>query len=212
MKLRSTVALLALGTMFAVPTAARADFTWEFGTLITGDSPDGDVPWATLFVSDSGVDEVTFELTFNDGGADVGEGEFLSELYLNFDGDVSGLSLVSSDEDVENVTFSQDGFTDAARIFDIWVDFETANVDDLRIERGETVSWTFGGDGISSEDFNTLSGANGDNEPVLALLHVQGIGEDNELSGKIAPPVPEPASMGVLALGALGVLARRRRK
>ena len=210
MKLRSTLALLALGSLFAVPTAANADVLFEFEVFVTGgQAPEGDTPWATLFCDDSGDDMVEFTLEFHDNGA--GDGEFLSELHLNYIGDVSDLTLGSSDDSVENVTFDQDGFTDAGRVFDIMVDFETANSGGLRVTPGESVSWTFLGSGIECEDFNTLSGTTGEESSVFALLHIQGIGEGDEFSAKVAP-VPEPASMGVLALGALGVLARRRRK
>jgi hypothetical protein len=67
----------------------------------------------------------------------------------------------------------------------------------------------------------------GDVDDVLAALgngslriglHVQSIGDDeisdsyllNELKGGTPPPVPEPGTMGLLAMGAVGLLRRRR--
>lgn len=207
MKLARKLALLAGVATFAIPMMASADMTFEFTTVVSGDTPSGDAPWATLLCQDTGVDEVTFTLTHS---ATSTAGQFLTELMLNYDGTIPGnFDIASTNPSVTGAGFGEDAYNDAGSAYDIQLLFETSNSGGLRVEPGDSVVFTITGTGVDCLDFNVLSTPNGDGVGQLALLHVQGtFGQEG--SSKIAP-VPEPASMAALAIGALGMLARRRR-
>ncbi len=67
------------------------------------------------------------------------------------------------------------------------------------------------GTGLDSLDFATLSTPVDGVPPMLAMLRLQGVGEDGEGSSKLAA-VPEPTGMLALAFGGMALLGRRRRK
>lgn len=204
MKIRKAAFLAGAGAFLAIPAFASADMHWEFANVVTGDDPGFSGTYATLDCMQMGSDAM-FTLTFSDNAP---AGEFLSQLDLNYDGDVSGLGFDTSDDDkVQSADFGS--FVDAGSSYDIKVNFEVTGKDggSHRIGPGDSVSFTF--TGADCEKFNILSSPQGDTDGHLALLHIQGL--PNGGSAKVEP-VPEPASMAALGMGALGLLARRRRK
>jgi hypothetical protein len=202
------LAIMAAGIALAIPALSGADVSWQFNTLVTGDDPGTSTPWATLDCTDiSGGAQ--FTLSFS---ADANVGSFLSQLDLNFNGDMpSDINFSSSDASVLGASFGS--FVDAGSSYDIMVMFDTSNgIGGDRITPGESVTFSIMGTDVDCADFDVLSQPVGDGAGYLALLHIQGVGIDNQGSSKVAPgTVPEPASMAALGLGALGLLARRRR-
>ena len=186
---RKTAYLAGAGVFLAFPAFASADFSWDFSTVVSGDTPGGSAPWATLDGVTNGSD-VDFTLTFNDNGAPADE--FLKQLDLAYTGGFSGSTLVTSDPGITGTTFGP--LTDAGGHFDVKIDFSTPNNSD-RVNPGEVVTFT-----ITNADADLFT--NG-------LLHINNT-PGPEGSGKVGP-VPEPASMAALAMGAAGLLARKRR-
>ena len=202
------LAIMAAGLALGIPALSSADVSWQFNTLVTGDNPGTSTPWATLDCTDI-AGGAQFTLTYS-GDATVGS--FLSQLDLNFNGDMpNDISFSSSDASVLGASFGS--FVDAGSSYDVMVMFDTSNGNGGdRITPGESVTFNIMGTGVDCEDFHVLSSPQGDNQGYLALLHIQGLGPNNEGSAKVAPgAVPEPASMAALGMGALGLLARRRR-
>jgi len=196
MNLRKAAFLASAGVFLAFPAFAAADMSWQFNTVVSGDTPGGSAPWATLDCTNiQGGAE--FTLTFNNftgAGADT---EFLNQLDLAYNGDLSGATFSTPSQSVTGATFGS--FTDAGGSYDLKVNFETSNSSGFRVLPGDSVTFDVMGSNVSCENFTT------------GLLHINGT-TGTEGSSKVAPgPVPEPASMAALGMGALGLLARRRR-
>jgi len=197
MTFRKAAFIASAGALLAIPAFAAADMSWQFNTVVTGDTPGGPTPWATLdCVNVSGGAE--FTLTFNSFTGDGSTTEFLKQLDLAYNGDLTGATFDDNgNSGITGATFGS--FVDAGGSYDAKIDFETSNSSGNRILPGDTVTFDIMGSGVTCENFTT------------GLLHVNGT-PGNEGSGKVAPgPVPEPASMAALGMGALGLLARRRR-
>jgi hypothetical protein len=192
MKFRKAAFLAGAGALLAIPAFASADFTWNFNTVISGDTPGGTAPWATLTGTTNGSD-VDFVLTFNNTGS-PDPSEFLKQLDLAYTGGFSGSTRTTGDSRITGTTFGS--LVDAGGNYDVKIDFNTAN-NNPRVNPGDMVDFT-------------ITGANADNF-TSGLLHINNT-PGNEGSGKVAPgPVPEPTSMAALGMGALGLFARRRR-
>ena len=193
MSLRKVAFLAGAGALLAIPAFASADFSWDFNTVISGDTPGGPAPWATLTGTQDGS-SVDFVLTFNDFTGAGEATEFLKQLDLANSNLGAGNTLVSSDTRITSFDFGT--LTDAGLGFDMKMDFNTPN-NGNRVVPGDTVLFSI--TNATADDFTS------------GLLHINGT-PGNEGSGKVAPgPVPEPASMAALGMGALGLLARRRR-
>ena len=192
MNLRKAAYLAGAGAFLALPAFASA-FSWDFNTVISGDTPSGSAPWANLTGTDNGSGGVDFTLTFfGNNGAD--SSEFLKQLDIAYSGDTSGSSISSGDTRITGTSVGS--FVDAGGTFDFKIDFNTAN-NLPRVNPGDTVDFSISN--VSEGDFTT------------GLLHINNT-PGPEGSGKVAPgPVPEPASMAALGIGALGLISRRRR-
>jgi len=207
MNIRKSAFLAGAGVLFALPAFASADINWTFNTLVSGDDPGFSAPWATL-TGTNVAGGAEFVLTFS---SNAPAGEFIGGLDMNYDGSLSGASFTSDHpEKVKDVSFGD--FTDAGSVFNIDLNLLTTNKDggDHRLKPGESIRFDILGAGIDVDGFNTLSDPKGDGQGYFALLHIQGL--PNGGSSKVAPgAVPEPASMGALAIGALGLMRRRKR-
>ncbi len=192
MNFRKAAFLAGAGALLLMPAFASADFSWNFNTVVSGDTPGGTAPWANLTGTQSGSD-VNFVLTFNNLGSPSST-EFLKQLDLAYTGGFSGSTLTTGSSSITGTTFGS--LTDAGGHYDVKIDFSTPN-NSNRVNPGEVVDFT-------------ITGANADNF-TTGLLHINNTPGQSG-SGKVAPgAVPEPASMAALGMGALGLLGRRRR-
>ena len=193
MNFRKAAFLAGAGVFLAIPAFASADFSWNFNTVISGDTPGGPAPWANLTGTQDGSN-VDFVLTFNNFSGAGSTTEFLKQLDLANSNLGAGNTLTSSDSRIVGFDFGT--LTDAGLGFDLKMDFNTAN-NHPRVVPGDTVDFTI--TGASAGDFTS------------GLLHINGT-PGPQGSGKVAPgPVPEPTSMAALGMGALGLFSRRRR-
>lgn len=206
----SRVFLIGIGAFVGV--TANAVVIFDFNTVYTGVLPGGTAPFATATISDVAADTVRLRLDHNAGSAD---GQFITQLNLNM---VSVPSSISFSNYVNlakfnlPITYGENFFTDAGTQFDMKVQFQTSGAGGgvNRLKPGEFVSVDMTATGLTANNFLAYSNPVDGMPPVLALLHMQGIGPDGEESGKLEG-VPEPATL--LALGAgLAALASKRRK
>jgi len=192
MSLQKLAALASVALVVAVPAFASADFTYDFNHVQSGATPGGDAPWATLTGTQNGSN-TDFTLTFNDNNvpSQLAATEFLFQLNFAYSGDLSSSSVTSGDAGVTGSSIHD--FTDAGLKFNGEVDFNVPN-NGNRVMVGDTVHFTI--TNTNTDDFTGF------------MLHINGIGEG---SSKVNNGVPEPASMAALGMGAMGLLARRRR-
>lgn len=206
----SRVFLIGIGAFVGV--TANAVVIFDFNTVYTGVLPEGTPPFATATISDVGVDTVRLRLDHNVGSAN---GQFITQLNLNMvsvPGSISFSNYVNLNKFNLPITYGENFFTDAGTQFDMKVQFQTSGAGGgvNRLRPGEHVSVDMTATGLTANNFLAYSNPVDNMPPVLALLHMQGIGPDGEDSGKLEG-VPEPATL--LALGAgLAALASKRRK
>ncbi|MGB2936607.1 MAG: PEP-CTERM sorting domain-containing protein, partial [Phycisphaerae bacterium] len=92
--------------------------------------------------------------------------------------------------------------------YDILVAFADGELGN-RFTAGDSIHYTVTGiAGLTAGSFDFLSAPSGGHGPFLVAAHVRSIGPDED-SGWVA--TPEPASVGLLALGLGAVAALRRR-
>lgn len=198
-----TLLLGALMAMF-VATPAQATVTFYFDTLTDPPAgiPSGTAPWATLTIDNSGANTVTMSLT-HVGDADPGQ--FFATLLLNIAGYAGEAITVTGTGPngavVEGYSFGSNSQNPGG--YDLKINFDIAPPSD-RFSPGMTVSWTVSMAGLDENDFVDFSANSGR----LAQLHIQGLANGGS---QWVTPVPEPASMAALGIGALALLRRRRK-
>jgi hypothetical protein len=200
--------LCIFATLVGVYSSAHATLTWDFTDVVTGDQPQGS-SWATLTIENTGVDQVGFTLSHNNTSQAP---QFITELWMNMS-DIPANLAASYSAPITSISWGQNGTNNAGHRWDLNVDLATNNGN--RLDVGDSVSWTMTGTGLDEQDFNTFSSPQGQNTPLLGMIHLQGIpgGGSVKLSAvdiTSNQPVPEPATLAVLGLGALGLWRRRK--
>ena len=176
----------------------------QFDSMVTGFTPGGSSPWATLLVEDAGTDTVNFTFTHSPTSS---SGQFIATLWLNMEPFPVDPQMIETSPTITGVEFDHNGISNAGHVFDIQVDFETAVAGGNRLDPGESVTWQFTGTGINASAFNSMTATS---DGVLAMTHIQGI--EGGLSGKVgAGIVPEPTSMAAIAIGTVALLRRRKK-
>jgi hypothetical protein len=203
------VCVFVLGTYAADAAVITklADFEFSSGT-----SPAGAAPWLTVRFDDgggSGSVTLTFEATNLVGT------EFVSGLYLNVDPAINPGSL-SFSSPVKTGSFTTPTISrgtnsykaDGDGYFDILLSFSTSSSSSNRFDGSNALSYTITGPAsLTAASFDFLSSSGGKpGYPIAA--HVQGIGHCGSYSGWVTA-APEPASLSLLALSALGMVRRR---
>ena len=179
-----------------------------------GTSPAGAAPWVTATFQDTVPGVVTMTLT----ATNLTGSEFISNYYFNIDSSMNPSNLTFS-APVKTGSFTSPSINlgtdsykaDGGGYFDINLSFATSSGANSRFTAGDSVSYTISGvSGLSASSFNFLSSPSGGNGVHPDASHVQGIGTDGSYSGWVS--TPEPATMGLLVLGGLAMLARRKRQ
>jgi len=195
----------------ALVAGSQAALVFNLNTTYTGTAPAGTAPWARLTVTNVAANKVNVKFEHLSTSA---ESRFITSLYLNLSPFISNLAIVSGTEVNGNkrdgFTVSNNGVNGAAgNNFDVGVGFKTSNSGGgvNRLKQGEFWSADLTGTGLSALTFATAN-----NKGNFIGAHIQGL--NGGQSGHITTtgqPVPEPASLAALGMGAVALLRRRKK-
>jgi hypothetical protein len=210
--------LASLGLVLLVATRANAsDFHLYFNNVFSASgvtAPAGPGPWIDVLVQD--VTPGTVRVTLSDVG--LSSGEFVSDIFLNLNtADSPGslfFSQVATSGNFSSPVISQMANTykaDGDGYYDIDLAFATANDMMQRFDGTDSVTYQITGiAGLTASDFAFTSEEGGGTGTWYAAAHIQGIGSGSVWASPTGiTPVPEPATVALLALSAGLCLGRR---
>jgi hypothetical protein len=199
---RSFSRLIPLAAAFALAGLASAQTTFNFDSILSGDTPTGGPTFASLLIEDLAPGQVKMTLT---PSATADPSQFISRLFMNVDDAVTGLTLDSSNSFLQSFVFNSDSQNYGGGNYDLNLNFDIAPPSD-RLLAGKTAEWIFSGSGLNSNSFSFAA-----NNGSYSALHLQGL----DMGGSVhvtAAPVPEPGTMLALGVGAALLAVRRRRQ
>lgn len=210
MRLGMLSAVVAFCVALAAAAARGALVTYDLDVEYSGATPPaGAGPWLRATFDDGGAPgSVSLTLT----ALNLTGGEFVNDWLFNLDPGFSAKSLNFAVQSTTGtfatpvvVTGDNDHSAAGSTMFDILIDFDNAPPAS-RFGAGESITYTITGIAtLTANAFNFLS-VGGGQGPFFTAAHVQGIGASGNDSGWV---VPEPASLGLLALGVTALLRRR---
>jgi MYXO-CTERM domain-containing protein len=221
---RHTTRLAALAVAALAVPASAGTVVFELDTVISGDTPGGPAPYATMTFTDVGAGQVSGQFQ----ATGLAASEFISELLFSIDPlvSVSSLSLGSYSTsgmfelpDVDVDLNDHNGIQGSR--YDIELDFATSNSRGgvKRFTQGDSLSFLIES---SDSDFDSSSFSvlvdrrNGGTNPYYNQMHIQGIagGGSAKVSGgptMVPNAVPTP-SAAMAGMAMLGIAAFRRRR
>jgi hypothetical protein len=195
--------LIGFGALLSFASASAA-ITFDFGTIVAG-APAGGPLYARLTISNAGADTVSLVLE-NTATLPDADGQAIQRMHLNVDPFIVGLVVTSAHAHFDGFDYTQDGQNDAGSMFDLQINFVGAPPA-ARFLPGDVVAMTATATGLTEDHFIPLSAGD---VPRQAMIHLISI-PPFEDSAKVTTPVPEPASMIALGIGAVALLRRRKK-
>jgi hypothetical protein len=203
---------MACAICFAIALSSGPAWSGELilnlDTRVNGTAPSDPTPWVTLDFKDISTNEVQLTISNN-----LQSSEYLPDVLFNSTKTLnsSSFSYVSGKQ-VSGFTFNTDGGSQVqAGIFSVDFSYPTPNGGG-RLSGGTQSVYDITATGLTAASFNV--GSTGSPSGYLGAADVRGIpSTDGTTSGSIGTTtaaVPEPSTLMLGALGALGVLAWRR--
>jgi hypothetical protein len=193
--------IVGVGVILTATSVPANALTFDLNVEFSGATePTGPTPWLTATFADFATNQV--QLTMSASG--LLDAEFVSEWYFN-----SQVLFITSVVPFFPIVQAMDGRdADGApgHGFDIEFPFPIAGSD--RFGAGETRVFILGATGLTASSFNILNAAGN----FFSAAHVQGIGANDNLSGWVASPIPEPGTILLLVAGLAGLFGIRRFK
>ena len=179
--------------------AAHATLVYDFSFVLAGTDPTATPPWARLTIANDGANTVKLTL---DNLLPQGFG-FFDKLYLNVNPPTT-VSVVGTPPTVSGLAFNK---TVASEFFDLEILLDKNHA----IGPGQSGFFDLTGLGLTENSFKDVADVHGQGKPkdVAAVFHIE-----QKKSADIyahGAPVPEPASMAALAIGAIAMLKRRKK-